>query len=327
MEGERGTVCVTGGTGYLASWLIVKLLEQGYSVNTTVRPHPDGNKDISYLTGLPGAKERLQIFKADLNEPESFNEAIEGCAGVLHLAHSLDLVDREPEEIATKRSVEGTLGILKACLNSKTVKRVVYTSSAAAIMFSGNGQEVVDESAWTDIDYFKDLKLTARSYTVSKTKTERAALEFAEQHGLDLVTLIPSLVLGPFNSPRIPASFYVGLAMIMGNRNLYRLLMESNMVHVEDVAMAHIFLLEYPGARGRYICSSDRISLNGMSEFLSARYPDLQIPTKESLKDITGYKQCGLSSKKLLDCGFRFEHGLEDMFDGAIQSCKERGFI
>ena len=53
------------------------------------------------------------------------------------------------------------------------------------------------------------------------------------------------------------------------------------MVHVEDVAMAHIFLLEYPGAKGRYICSSDRISLNGMSEFLSARYPDLQIPTKE----------------------------------------------
>jgi nucleoside-diphosphate-sugar epimerase len=101
------------------------------------------------------------------------------------------------------------------------VKRVVYTSSAAAILFSGNGQEVVDESAWTDIDYFKDLKLTARSYTSSKTKTERAALEFAEQHGLDLVTLIPSLVLGPFNSPRIPASFYVGLAMIMGMITLF----------------------------------------------------------------------------------------------------------
>ncbi|KAJ7007514.1 hypothetical protein NC653_006529 [Populus alba x Populus x berolinensis] len=63
---------------------------------------PDGNKDISYLTGLPGAKERLQIFKADLNEPESFNEAIEGCAGVLHLAPSLDLVDGEPEEICSK---------------------------------------------------------------------------------------------------------------------------------------------------------------------------------------------------------------------------------
>jgi nucleoside-diphosphate-sugar epimerase len=117
--------------------------------------------------------------------------------------------------------LEGTLGILKACLNSKTVKRVVYTSSAAAILFSGNGQEVVDESAWTDMDYFKDLKLTARSYTASKTKTERAALEFAEQHGLDLVTLIPSLVLGPFNSPRIPASFYVGLAMIMGMITLF----------------------------------------------------------------------------------------------------------
>ncbi|XP_011017535.1 PREDICTED: vestitone reductase-like [Populus euphratica] len=277
----KGAVCVTGGTGFIASCLITRLLEQGYAVRATVRSYPDGNKDISYLTGLPGAKERLQIFKADLNEPESFNEAIEGCAGVLHLAHSLDLVDREPEEKATKRSLEATLGILKACLNSKTVKRVVYTSSAAAIMFSGDGQEVVDERAWTDIDYFKDLKLTASSYTASKTKTERAALEFAEQHGLDLVTLIPSLVLGPFNSPRIPASLYVGLAMILGNRNHYRFLTKSNMVHIDDVAMAHIFLLENSNAKGRYLCSSNEVSLNEMFEFLSARYPDLQIPARE----------------------------------------------
>nr|TKR75253.1 vestitone reductase-like [Populus alba] len=87
--------------GFIASCLITRLLEQGYAVRATVRSL-DGNKDISYLTGLPGAKERLQIFKADLNEPESFNEAIEGCAGVLHLAPSLDLVDGEPEEICSK---------------------------------------------------------------------------------------------------------------------------------------------------------------------------------------------------------------------------------
>ncbi|KAL3604019.1 hypothetical protein D5086_004878 [Populus alba] len=89
-------------------------------------------------------------------------------------------------------------------------------------MLSGNGQEVVDESAWTNIDYFMDLKLTTSSYTASKTKTERAALEFAEQHGLDLVTLIPSLALGSFNSPRIPASLYVGLAMITGMITLFK---------------------------------------------------------------------------------------------------------
>ncbi|KAG6786678.1 hypothetical protein POTOM_008286 [Populus tomentosa] len=131
-------------------------------------------------------------------------------------------VGKTGEEITRLESLEGTLGILKACLNAKTVKRVVYTSSAAAILFSGNGQEVVDESAWTNMDYFKDLKLTTSSSTASKTKTERAALEFVEQHGLDLVTLIPSLALGPFNSPRIPASLYVGLAMITGMITLFK---------------------------------------------------------------------------------------------------------
>ena len=40
MEEDKGTVCVTGGTGYLASWLIKRLLDHGYSVHTTIRPDP-----------------------------------------------------------------------------------------------------------------------------------------------------------------------------------------------------------------------------------------------------------------------------------------------
>ncbi|CAK7347910.1 unnamed protein product [Dovyalis caffra] len=284
MEGYsgKGVVCVTGGTGFIASWLVMRLLERGYTVRTTVRSNPaEGNKDISYLKDLPGAKERLQIFNAELDKPESFTDAIQGCTGVFHVAHPTDLANKEPEEIVVKRAIEGTIGILKACLNSKTVKKVVYTSGASTVLFSGNGQEVVDESSWTDVDYFRSLNVMGSSSLVAKTYTERAALEFAEQNGLDLVTLIPSLVMGPFICPRIPRSVYLGLAMIWGNRDHYRFLMKSNMVHIDDVAMAHIFLLEYANARGRYLCSSDEVLINDMSEFLSARYPDLQIPTKE----------------------------------------------
>ncbi|KAF2282669.1 hypothetical protein GH714_043779 [Hevea brasiliensis] len=133
MEGGKGLVCVTGGTGFIASWLIMRLLESGYTVRATVRPDPEHKRDVSFLTSLPGASKKLQIFQADLSIPESFEAAIKGCIGVFHVATPVDFENKEPEEVIVKRTIDGTLGILKACLNSKTVKRVVYTSSASKL--------------------------------------------------------------------------------------------------------------------------------------------------------------------------------------------------
>ena len=116
----------------------------------------------------------------------------------------------------TKRSVEGTLGILKACLNSKTVKRVVYTSSTAAVEYNDKGGDIKDESSWSDVDFLKALNYWGLSYMISKTMTERAALDFAHEHGLDLVTVIPSFVVGPFICPRFPGSVNAALALVLG---------------------------------------------------------------------------------------------------------------
>ncbi|KAG7992793.1 hypothetical protein I3843_02G145700 [Carya illinoinensis] len=335
MEGEKGTVCVTGGTGYIGSWLIMRLLERGYTVRTTIRSDPGGPghmKDIGFLTGLPGASEKLRIFNADLSIPESFSAAIEGCIGVFHVATPVDFEDKEPEEIVTKRSIDGALGILNACLNSQTVKRVVYTSSAAAILY--NGQDVddeADESVWSDVDFIKALKTHGGSYAVSKTLTERTVLEFGEKHGLelDVITIIPSLVIGPFICPKLPGSVSVALAMILGNEDAYSFLARCapSMVHVDDLVRAHIFLLEYPNAKGRYICSSDGMTIEQISEFLAVSYPEFQIPTPDSMKKYRGSKTQGLSSKKLLDSGFKYKYGFKEMFDGAIQCCRENGYF
>ncbi|KAE8699724.1 Bifunctional dihydroflavonol 4-reductase/flavanone 4-reductase [Hibiscus syriacus] len=116
MGREKGPVCVTGGTGYIGSWLIKVLFEQGYSVHTTVRPDPDNKRDLSFLTSLPGADGRHKIFRADLSHPESYDAAIQGCKGVLHVAAPMDFEDNEPEAVVTQRAVDGALGILKACL-------------------------------------------------------------------------------------------------------------------------------------------------------------------------------------------------------------------
>ncbi|KAJ9183662.1 hypothetical protein P3X46_007485 [Hevea brasiliensis] len=330
MEADKGKVCVTGGTGFVASWLIMRLLRHGYFVHTTIRPDPEHEREVSFLTSLPGASEKLQIFQADLRFPESFEAAIKGCTGVFHVATPVDFENKEPQEVIIKRTIDGTLGILKACLNSKTVRRVVYTSSVSAVWFSEKDKivDTVDESFWSDVDYMKSINyFTFGPYMISKTFTEKIALEFAEEHGLDLVTIIPSLIVGPFICPKFPSSVHISMAMILGERQQYGLLLNVSMVHTDDVARAHIFLYEYPEAKGRYICSSHTITIEDMSKFLSAKYPEFPIPTVESLKDIEGYKTPGVSSKKLLDSGFEFKYGLDEMFDEAIQCCKENGYL
>ncbi|KAJ4838821.1 hypothetical protein Tsubulata_049169 [Turnera subulata] len=326
MEGDKGAVCVTGGTGFVGSWLIKRLLQDGYSVHTTVRPDPDRRRDVSFLTSLPGASQKLKIFEADLSNPESFEDAIKGCVGVFHVATPVDFVNKEPEPVVIKRAIEGTLGILRACLNSKTVKRVVYTSSAAAVVLNQTGTDIMDESYWTDVDYAKSLGFGG-SYFISKTLTERKALEFAEEHGLDLVTLIPTFIVGPFICSKLPGSVRTSLAMVLGNKEDYGSLLDFSMVHTDDVARAHIFLLEHPDAKGRYICSSDRTTIEELSKFLSAKYPEFPIPTVESLKDVKRHKGAGVTSKKLIDSGFQYKYGPDEMFDEAIQCCKEKGYL
>lgn len=173
-------------------------------------------RDLSFLTGLTGATEKLQIFNADLNEPDSFNPAIEGCTGVLHLATPMDFEGKEPDDVVTQRTINGTLGILKACLTSKTVKRVIYTSSASAILVGEDSHvDVMDESFWSDV-YFIRKTIPYGTYLIAKTAAEKAAIQFANENGLDLVSVVPSAVLGPFICPHIPISVQSGLALVLG---------------------------------------------------------------------------------------------------------------
>ncbi|XP_021613032.1 vestitone reductase isoform X2 [Manihot esculenta] len=326
MAKENGTVCVTGGTGYVASWLVMRLLQRGYFVRATVRSDSENKKDISYITSLPGAAERLKIFNADLSQPESFQAPIEGCIGVFHVAHPMDHYGKEPEESVTKIAVDGLLGILRTCLESKTVKRVVYTSTAASVMFNDKGLSVTDENTWSDLDICRRNKSVSTSYLVSKTVTEKMALDFAAKHGLDLVTIVLPLVVGPFICPYIPSSVYLALAVIFGNLK-YEDFNNFYLVHIDDAASAHIFLLEDPNAKGRYICSYLQMTTPALVQFLSAKLQEFQLPAMNQLKEIEESRLCNLSSMKLMDLGFKFGFGIEDMFGGAIQCCRDKGLL
>ncbi|XP_057744231.1 vestitone reductase-like isoform X1 [Arachis stenosperma] len=341
MEEGKGTVCVTGGTGFVASWLIKNLLQRGYCVRATVRCHssPDDEgittekkKDLSYLRRLEGASKRLKIFHGDLEELGSYDEAIEGCVGVFHLAHPMDVNGEEGEEKVTKRAMEGTLGILKACLRSKTVRRVVYASSAVTVLYNNgkNALETVDEETWSEIEVCQNgNNIVSSSYLVSKILTEKAALEFGQNNGLEVVSLVLPLVVGPFICPNIPSSVHIALAIILGDHSKYEYLTNSYMVHIDDAANALIFLFEYAHANGRYICSSHQVSFYQVYQLLSQRYPHLHISLPNKLRETANgdLKFSDLSSRKLLDAGFKFKYGINEMYDGAIQCCKEKGFL
>ncbi|KAH9741364.1 Epimerase domain-containing protein [Citrus sinensis] len=78
-------VCVTGASGYIASWLVKLLLSRGYTVKASVRD-PNDPKKTGHLLALDGASERLQLFKANLLEEGSYDSVVDGCDGVFHTA-------------------------------------------------------------------------------------------------------------------------------------------------------------------------------------------------------------------------------------------------
>ncbi|XP_019090428.1 PREDICTED: cinnamoyl-CoA reductase 1-like isoform X2 [Camelina sativa] len=84
-SGEGKVVCVTGASGYIASWLVHFLLSRGYTVKASVRD-PSDPKKTQHLVSLEGAKERLHLYEADLLVEGSFDSAIDGCQGVFHTA-------------------------------------------------------------------------------------------------------------------------------------------------------------------------------------------------------------------------------------------------
>ncbi|KAL8235677.1 hypothetical protein R6Q59_016758 [Mikania micrantha] len=332
MEMDKGRICVTGGTGFLASWIIKRLLEEGYFVNATVRSqsHSGLVEDTSYLTNLPHASVRLKIFDADLSKPETFEEPIKGCIGVFHVAHPMDFGGNNTEEVIIEKSIKGSLGILQACIDSKTAKKVVYTSSVTAVLFNGKKHtEVVDEESWSDVDYIHTHIKFGAWYHISKTLTEKAIIEFGEKEGLDVVTILPTFIHGPFLGPRCPQSVRDVMAMIFGDTHMSPMLCRAPYVHVDDVANAHIHLFEYPNAKGRYICSKTEVPIEELYKLLSTKYPEYNIPNIDFLnsKDVEKIMYPSVSSEKLIDSGFHLKYGIEEMFDDAIECCKRNNIL
>ncbi|CAM0909955.1 unnamed protein product [Alopecurus aequalis] len=281
--GRTTTACVTGAGGFVASWLVKLLLSRGggYTVHGTVRDPGDAKN--AHLAALDGAAERLRLFKADLLDYGSMATAVAGCDVVFHVACPvLANSTPNPEVDLLAPALTGTMNVLKACSEAK-VKRLVMVSSLAAVMVNPSwpGEKAMDEECWSDVDY---CRTTENWYFLSKTLAELEAFEYAKKTGLDVVTLCPSLVIGPLLQPTLNASSSVIVDFLKGDHEVKSKI--RNFVDVRDVADALVLMYETPQVSGRYICNSHARKVSGVIDLLKSMYPTYKFATKTSKNDV-----------------------------------------
>ncbi|XP_047176285.1 phenylacetaldehyde reductase-like [Vigna umbellata] len=278
MTSEAGqVVCVTGASGYIASWVVKFLLQRGYTVRATVRDTSDPKK-VDHLLSLDGAKERLHLVKANLLEEGSFDSAVQGCHGVFHTASPFFDNAKDPQTELLDPALKGTLNVLKSCVKSKTLKRVVVTSSIAAVSFNDrpkNPNVVVDETWYSDPEYCKRNGIW---YNLSKTLAEEAAWKFVKENNIDMVTMNPALVVGPLLQPVLNTSSAAVLNLINGSPTFKNVTL--GFVDVRDVALAHVLAYESASANGRYLLVDRVAHYSDIVKILRDLYPSLQLPEK-----------------------------------------------
>jgi dihydroflavonol-4-reductase len=257
-------VLVTGGSGYIAGFLIRQLVAEGWTVHTTVR---DLAKEAGVRRLLAVDDNRLHFFAADLNADAGWAEAAAGCSHVAHLASPLPAgVPKHPDELIVPAR-DGALRALRAA-RAAGAGRVVMTSSVAAIAYGrGRGVHHFTEADWTLLD---QPGLTP--YVRSKTIAERAARDWvaAEGAGLEFCTINPSVVLGPVWSADYSASVVIVRKLLDGSVRACPNF-GFGIVDVRDVADLHVRALTAPHMAGeRFIASGRFMRMREVAEVLRA---------------------------------------------------------
>ncbi|WP_344509652.1 NAD-dependent epimerase/dehydratase family protein [Dactylosporangium maewongense] len=262
---SKGTVLVTGATGFIAGHCIEELITHGYAVRGTVRDPATADvahlREVAERTG--GA---FEVVRASLDADAGWAEAVAGCTAVWHVASPNPPSAPRTEDEVVRPAVDGTVRVLRAAAASGTVRRVVLTSSIDAIRHDhGTAGQVFTEEDWPDAS-------GAGAYPKSKVLAERAAWAIAREHGLELVAVNPGLVLGPLQRPMHTTSAEViRLLLSRGMPAVPRL--GFAVVDVRDVARAHRLAMETPAAAGnRYIVAGEHRWMEEIAAVLAAEF-------------------------------------------------------
>jgi nucleoside-diphosphate-sugar epimerase len=243
---ETGDLClVSGVSGYLGSWIARELIENGYRVRGSVRDLGDVRRNAALKMLLPG----IELVAADLRQKAGWADAMKGAKWVFHVA--------SPQAVKTERNrtegaVSGTKYVLAAAFAAPTVRKIVVTSSEAAIAYGHpRSKRNFDERDWTDASRLGK----GADYLRSKTMAERLAWDWAEdasvnQRRVPLATVNPALILGPSLVPWGRFSLNMMNDIAQGKMPLM-VDMRMRVVDVRDCARMHVAVMASPESNGR----------------------------------------------------------------------------
>jgi nucleoside-diphosphate-sugar epimerase len=278
---EQGTVLVTGGSGYIGSWCVIALLQQGYTVRTTVRDLRREGEVRAAVGAVVDPGNRLSVHAANLTSDEGWDAAAEGAQYLLHVASPLGVPPpKDPNDLIVPAR-DGALRAVKAAIKAGA-SRVVMTSSVAATSQDPKAPDgEADETVWTNA---ADPAVDA--YAKSKTIAERAAWDLIASSGgaTTLATVNPSLVLGPVLGRDFSDSVQIVQRLLSGKvPGLPRL--GFCIVDVRDVADLHLRAMTDPAAAGqRFIAGGDFAWMADLAAMLRAHLGSeaAKVPTNKA---------------------------------------------
>ena len=259
-------VLVTGASGFIGAHVVLELLKREIPVRAMMR-------DVSLANMFPESS-ILEVVKADLFDIESLRKAVDGCEDVIHCAAALYVGVKNVEEDLVKPSVTGVENL---CSVMGNVKRIIHTSSVAAI----RSTKYENGHIFNNGDWCNDASVTSNPYGFAKAEAERKIRDWAKDKDVRLVTIHPSIVFGPIIHPRHTQGSMAFLEHFVKGPP-FVLDIHVNFADVRDVAYAHVNALEMGEDRARYIIHKDGLWLKeigqALNETLPGKYATRKLP-------------------------------------------------
>lgn len=274
-------ILVTGGTGYLASWIVKQLLHEGFTVHATVRDKSNKGKYQHLLDINDVSEGTLKIFEADLLIQNSFREAMRGCELVIHTASPFKITGiKNPEKELVQPALQGTRNVLFSTNDIESVKRVILTSSTVAMVGDAIDVKELNNGKATEKSWNTTSSTKHQPYPYSKTMAEKEAWRIAEnQKRWDLVVINPGFILGPSLSKRTDSTSIDLMIQLYSGK--FRTGIPAGayaIVDVRDVAKAHILAGFTPSASGRHLTAAHLHDLLELAEVVRNQHPNYALP-------------------------------------------------
>ncbi|KAF3648106.1 putative RING-H2 finger protein ATL51-like [Capsicum annuum] len=278
------TICVMNASTCLGTKLVKRLLKRGYTVHATIQ-----DRGETSLKGIECEEMKLKIFESDPFDYHSILDALKGCSGLIYSFQPPSDYPTYDEEMG-EVEVRAAHNVLEACAQTHTIEKVVFTSSASAIIWGhdkdSTSTDYLDERHWTDINFCRNFKLW---HAMSKTLAEKTAWALAMDRGINMVTINSGLLMGPELTITNP---YLKGAAEMYEDGVFVT------VDLDFLVDAHICVYEEIASYGRYLCFNHIINQNQDALNLAQMLSPLPSPPP-SLEEDTMIIQQRISNNKL----------------------------